>query len=227
MIRMVVFDMAGTTVDEDNVVYKTLQRAINDHGFHFTLEEVLAAGAGKEKSQAIKSVLQLSLTEANVLSDTIYQHFNILLQEAYQYLNVRPQPNALEIFEILKRQKILIILNTGYNLETASSLIEKLGWEQGTQYDALITASDSPKGRPAPDMILLAMQKFKIHTPAEVIKVGDSIIDIEEGKNAGCALSVGITTGAHTYGQLLSAGPDYIISNLLELTEIIKNFNSR
>ncbi|MEJ0080320.1 MAG: hypothetical protein WDM78_05025 [Puia sp.] len=42
-------------IDEDNVVYKTLQRAIADHGFHFSLEEVLAEGAGKEKQQAIKS----------------------------------------------------------------------------------------------------------------------------------------------------------------------------
>ena len=59
MIKMVVFDMAGTTVDEDNVVYKTLQRAIADHGYPFTFDEVLAEGAGKEKLQAIKSILSI------------------------------------------------------------------------------------------------------------------------------------------------------------------------
>jgi len=37
MIEMVVFDMAGTTVDEDNVVYKTLQKAINESGFNFSM----------------------------------------------------------------------------------------------------------------------------------------------------------------------------------------------
>ena len=31
-IQMVVFDMAGTTVDEQNVVYKTLHKALNDYG---------------------------------------------------------------------------------------------------------------------------------------------------------------------------------------------------
>ncbi len=62
MIRMVVFDMAGTTINEDNVVYKTLQRAINDHGYHFTLDQVMAAGAGKEKKEAIESILALSDT---------------------------------------------------------------------------------------------------------------------------------------------------------------------
>ena len=53
MIRMVVFDMAGTTVNEDNVVYKTLQQVINNAGYDFTLKQVLAEGAGKEKLQAI------------------------------------------------------------------------------------------------------------------------------------------------------------------------------
>ena len=59
MINMIVFDMAGTTVDEDNVVYKTLQTAINKEGFEFTLEQVLAEGAGKEKLEAIKSILKV------------------------------------------------------------------------------------------------------------------------------------------------------------------------
>ncbi len=49
---MVVFDMAGTTVNEDNIVYKTLRAAINHAGFEFSLDQVLAQGAGKEKKQA-------------------------------------------------------------------------------------------------------------------------------------------------------------------------------
>ena len=49
MIKLVVFDMAGTTVDEQNVVYKTLQKAINHGGIPVTLEDVLETGAGKEK----------------------------------------------------------------------------------------------------------------------------------------------------------------------------------
>ena len=51
-IKMVVFDMAGTTVDEDNVVYKTLQEAIVKHSIPVTLEEVLSHGAGKEKQNS-------------------------------------------------------------------------------------------------------------------------------------------------------------------------------
>jgi phosphonatase-like hydrolase len=227
MIRMIIFDMAGTTIDEDNVVYKTLLAAIKDHGYDFTLEEVMAAGAGREKKQAIQSVLKLHEIDDEKISGEIYDHFSILLNEAYHYLKVKPQPNAVDLFRVLRDQHILIVLNTGYRSETAWSLIDKLGWRMGVEFDDLITASDVKNSRPHPDMILLAMHKFAITEPAEVIKVGDSVTDVEEGRNAGCALSIGITTGAHSYEQLLSANPDFIINDLSELTGIIKVYNSK
>jgi phosphonatase-like hydrolase len=222
MIRMVVFDMAGTTVNEDNVVYKTLQIAINEKGFNFSLDEVLLEGAGKEKLQAIKSILSVyAEKEDDELSEKMYTRFIELLAAAYDTLEILPQNNALELFQALKQKNILVVLNTGYNAETAQSLITKLGWQKGIQYDSLVTATDVEKNRPNPDMIWLAMKQLGISNAAEVAKVGDSIIDIEEGKNAGCSLSIGITTGAHTFEQLQSAKPDYIINNLLELLPLL------
>ena len=66
-------------------------------------------------------------------------------------------------------------------------------------------------------MIFLAMKKFDIKDAREVAKIGDSSIDIEEGKNAGCGLTIGITTGAHTRTQLLAAGPDLVIDDLTQV----------
>ena len=222
MIKMVVFDMACTTVNEYNVVYKTLRKAINEAGFNFTLDEVLEQGAGKEKLQAIKSILQVfGKTEDNGLANKIYQNFIGQLATAYDTLDILPQDNAADLFKELNERDILVILNTGYNAETAQSLINKLKWQKGVEYDGLITATDVTNNRPQPDMILLAMEQFGIADGDEVIKVGDSIIDIEEGKNAGCHFNIGITTGAHTLQQLQSANPDFIINNLTELLPII------
>jgi phosphonatase-like hydrolase len=226
MIRMVVFDMAGTTIDEDNVVYKTLRRAINEKGYEFSLDQVLAEGAGKEKLQAIKSILKVyAHSHYNELADEIYQRFVVYLANAYDHLDVQPQPGAVDMFRILKQKNIRVVLNTGYNREIAELLISKLGWEQGAQFDILVTSGDVENNRPAPDMIERAMEISGIENSHEVIKVGDSMIDVEEGQNAGCGFSIGITTGAHTYQQLESACPDYIINNLLELMPIIEREN--
>ena len=222
MIKMVVFDMAGTTVDEDNVVYKTLQQAINEAGFRFTLEQVLTEGAGKEKLQAIKSILlAYAQNEDPLLAENIYNKFIGYLSTAYEKLDIKEQPNTLELFHSLKDRNILVVLNTGYNKATAQSIIEKLGWKEDIDYDSLVTATDVIQNRPEPDMILLAMQRFGITNGAEVAKVGDSIIDIEEGMNANCSLVIGITTGAHTKEQLESANPNYVINNLMELLPLL------
>ncbi len=223
---MTVFDMAGTTVNEDNVVYKTLRKAINEAGFRFTLDQVLAEGAGKEKLQAIKSVLSVfGGIDDDTLANSIFQKFLQLLDSAYDTMEILPQDNAAELFAELKKRNIIVVLNTGYNSHTANSLISKLGWIIGEHFDGLVTASDVNNTRPKPDMILLAMEQFHITDPQEVLKVGDSTIDIEEGRNAGCKFNIGITTGAHTKEQLQTVEPDYILDNLLELIPIIDQQN--
>jgi phosphonatase-like hydrolase len=222
MINLVVFDMAGTTVNEDNVVYKTLQQSINKRGYESSLDQVLAEGAGREKLEAIKRILKVHAHKIdNVLADEIYADFMVLLSIAYEELSVLAQPNAMELFRILRHRNIRIVLNTGYDADTAESLITKLGWKKGVEYDSLITSNDVEKNRPDPEMIDLAMDIYGIKDAKTVIKVGDSIIDFEEGQNAGCGLNIGITTGAHSFQQLQSANPDYIINNLLEIVPII------
>lgn len=222
MISMIVFDMAGTTVNEHNVVYKTVREAINERGFDFTLEEVLEAGAGKEKLQAIKAVLALRQVRDENLAAGIFTQFVSKLDKTYQTQEITEQNNATALFRHLKDKGIQVVLNTGYNRQTAEFLLKKIGWAQGVDIDGLVTASDVAENRPQPDMILLAMRQFGIRHGSEVVKVGDSIIDIEEGKNAGCKFNIGITTGAHTREQLASAQPDYIIDDLMELPEILE-----
>ncbi|SEK82412.1 phosphonatase-like hydrolase [Olivibacter domesticus] len=221
-IKMVVFDMAGTTVNEDNIVYKTVRSAINEAGFNLNLEQVLAEGAGKEKRQAIRSILAVY---ANIydeeLINSIFENFKQQLKVAYDREELLPQNNAENLFQALKDKNVFVVLNTGYDRATAESIIHKLGWKEGVQIDALVTASDVSKNRPDPDMIHSAMKRFHISDSREVAKVGDSTIDIEEGKNAGCGLSIGITTGAHTADQLQSAHPDKIIHDLTELLPLL------
>ena len=220
LTSMVVFDMAGTTVDENNVVYKTLHTAIVNAGVDVTLDDVLLHGAGKEKLQAIKDVL-LAVHANGVNANTIYEQFVVLLADAYANLEVSPCSNAETVFALLKKQEIKVVLNTGYNRATATGLLQKLNWTIGEDIDLLVTASDVSNNRPAPDMIEFAIQPFNIQDPLTVVKVGDSAIDIEEGKNAGCGKTFGVTTGAQTRDQIAVANPTAVLDDLLEMMDKI------
>ena len=47
--------------------------------------------------------------------------------------------------------------------------------------------------------------------------VGDSVRDIEEGRNAGCGLVVGVLSGADTSEAMLAAGADLILDSVMDL----------
>jgi len=221
-ISMVVFDMAGTTIDEDNIVYKTLQKSINDFGIVVNLEGVLAIGAGKEKLNAIQDIIK-EYGNVNDLkkADKIFKVFLDNLATAYEAFDIKSMTNAESVLFELRNKNILVVLNTGYDKQTANFILNKINWRQFHHFDLLVTASDVINSRPAPDMITYAMNLFSINDSKKVIKVGDSKIDIEEGKNANCLYNIGVTTGAQTREQLLEANPDYIIDDLNDLITLL------
>lgn len=227
MIRMVVFDMAGTTIDEDNMVYKCVKKALNDHGIAATLEQVLHHGAGKEKQHAIKDVyteVMHDIPNSETIL-TIYQTFQVLLTEAYDHMEMKLFDGVKAMLFFLKKRNIKIVFNTGYTHQVASKILTKVDLIKDRDLDLLVTADMVTNSRPAPDMITYALHHFNIK-PWECIKIGDSAIDILEGKNAKVKYCIGITTGAQTKVQIAEENPDFILGNLRELIPVIEDANN-
>ena len=124
-IQLAVFDMAGTTVNEDNVVYKTVRDALARHGVNVSLETVLELGAGKEKFKAITDILEATKT-TKVNPNLVFTEFKGMLEEAYDNLEVTTYDGVEELFRKLKKKDVKVVLNTGYDHKTAQSLLNKL-----------------------------------------------------------------------------------------------------
>lgn len=219
-IKLAVFDMAGTTVNEDNVVYKTVRKTLARSGVEVTLDTVLEFGAGKEKFKAISDILEEKQTNG-VDAKAVFEDFKVMLKEAYENLEVTSYDGVEDLFGVLKAHGVKVVLNTGYDRKTAQSLLDKLGWVVGLQIDGLITADDVEQGRPSSEMIDKAMEMFRITDSGQVLKAGDSVIDIEEGKNANCGITVGVLTGAQTREQLETADPTMVLDSLSELAKVL------
>jgi phosphonatase-like hydrolase len=222
-LQLIIFDMAGTTIDEDNLVYKTVLKAILRAGYQTDLDTVLFQAAGKEKLQAIKDVLEAIGGGVKGAEDAvvIHQDFVELLKTAYAENTVKPMPGAEMVFKQLKEKGIKVVLNTGYSRAVAEGLLQQLGWRYHPDIDLVVTADDVPRSRPYPDMIFLAMEKLHISDAAVVGKIGDSMVDIEEGLNAGCGMAAGITTGAQTAEQLWLAKPTHVLTSLEEVLALV------
>ncbi len=226
MIKLVIFDMAGTAVNENNLVYKTLQQSLNDFDYLINLDQVLALGAGMEKRDAIEKLMKTIDKKVDQQSvDQVFQHFNLLLNVKYETAPMHLFPGTKDAMDYLRANGILIAFNTGYKRETALNILDRIDVKIGVHIDMLATADQVANARPAPDMIDLISNKMQIPV-SHILKVGDSKIDVEEGRNAGVAYSLGVSTGAHSVDQLMEALPDKILSDMSELIEFIEEVNA-
>ena len=107
-------------------------------------------------------------------------------------------PGALACMESLKTTGVKIAGTTGY-FQAAADVVYRLAADQGYRPDFTICADEVPAGRPAPWMIFRAMEAVGVYPPAAVVKVGDTVVDIADGLNAG-VWSVGVLDSSSEMG---------------------------
>ncbi|MCR4031417.1 MULTISPECIES: HAD hydrolase-like protein [Flavobacterium] len=215
-MELIVFDMAGTTVQDENKVGLTLQTALKEFGYEFSIEEINVV-MGYEKPVAISILLNNQNGDVSLINK-IHQSFVEKMIAYYKQSNeVKSTPNAYETIQYLRSNGIKVAFDTGFSRPIADAIFEKLNWKQGIDFDFSITSDEVEHGRPYPDMIFKAMEHFNISDASKVGKVGDTMSDLQQGENAKCGLVVGVTTGAYSREELQNHYHNYIIDNLLEL----------
>lgn len=176
MIKLLIFDMAGTAVNEDNTVYKTIRNALARAGYHYDLSEVLLYGAGKEKWIAIRDILTSNnpaISEDTI--DRIHNDFKDLLDTAYAVSNIRLFKSVDTVIKEMRTKGIKVAFNTGYKRNMAEYLLSKMNIIVGKDIDCLVASDDVILGRPHPDMINRILDQLNIHKH-EAVKIGDSKI---------------------------------------------------
>jgi len=220
---MVVFDMAGTTIDEQKMVYKCVRAALSEYGFEFSLEEVLLRIGGMNKREGI--ALLMKSEDENITEEAVQVVFDLFKQnveDAYREdAEIKEMDGATELFQFLQSNNIKVVLDTGYFRSTADLLIDKMGWLENGLIDYSVTSDEVLIGRPEPYMIEKAKEHFSIIDADEIVKVGDTRSDIEEGKNAGCKYIVGVSSSQYSKEDLLQMGATHAIDQLSELKEIL------
>ena len=134
---------------------------------------------------------------------------------------LEPLPYVLETFQFLKNNNVKIGLDTGFFSDITNVVVDKLGWLKDGVIDFVISSNEAKEGRPQPYMIQELMKRANVTDPKKVIKIGDTEVDVREGRNADCLFSIAVTTGAYTKEQLELYNPDFIIDSLQELPALL------
>ncbi len=176
----------------------------------------------------------------------MYQSF-----EKHLFVSLRdfttPIPGVIDTIAILREAGIKIGSTTGYTAKMMD-IVRPGAEQQGYRVDNLVTPDGLPAGRPAPYMIYKNMIDLAIPSVEQVVKVGDTIADIEEGVNAK-VWSVGIIEGSNDMGltleemeqtpkaeldrmkkevraRMMAAGANFVLDNITLLPACIEEINT-
>lgn len=219
-LKLIVFDMAGTTVHDDDNVHKALIKAFSQFGYDIDREDANSV-MGTPKPVAVRMLLtkkfHLEPTPDDI--DAIFREFEDNMLYHYRSSpDVRPTPFAERTFRTFRNIGAKVALNTGFSSSITNAILDRLDWHDIV--DAWVSADQVERGRPYPDMITSLMRKFDITDPAEVAKVGDTPADLQEGTNAGCSWVIGVTNGSHTREELEAYPHTHLVEDIWQVVNI-------
>jgi len=222
-MELVVFDMAGTTVHDEDSVNRCIREAMRAAGLVVAPADVNAV-MGLPKPEAI-AILVEKCGRIGEFADrlgAIHRDFVARSQEFYRDdPSVHEVPGAARVFERLKRAGIRVALNTGFDRSITGVVLDRLGWSRSDLIDATISSDEVARGRPHPDMIFELMRRMSVSDPTRVGKVGDTPADLEEGRNAGCGLVIGVTRGTHRRDELARHVHTHLIETIADLPGLL------
>jgi len=119
-----------------------------------------------------------------------------------------------EVLVNLKKNGILISVATADLTEIANSILKITGIYD--LFDYVIGADHVNRDKPDPEMIYKTVETLKVDK-SRVAFIGDSITDMEMGKNAGIGLVVGVLEGGISSRKDLERDADVIIDSVRDI----------
>lgn len=217
-LELVIFDLAGTTIEDDGQVPGAFTAALAEHGIEVTPEQVNGV-RGASKREALLRLIPAGPQQAQ-RAEEVYASFREHLARRFTSEGVRAIPGAVAVFRSLRECGVRVALNTGFDRETTALLLSTLGWADG-MVDAVVCGDDVTHGRPAPYLIFRAMEAAGANSVHRVANIGDTTLDLEAGCNAGVRWNVGVLSGAHDRQSMASAPHTHLIPSVAELPRLL------
>lgn len=221
-LDLVVFDLAGTLIDDGGAVLAAYRMALTSEQVPFG-EDDLQAARGANKREVLQRFAERTYgcgVETDARVARAYARFDAALRAEYRDGPLAPVPGAETALAALRADGLKLATNTGFPAALARTALTRLGWLDG-RFDAHVAGDEVAHGRPAPDMIVLAMRRTGVASAARVLVVGDTPLDLRAGTNAGAAGVVGVLTGTHGPESLGRTRHTHLLASVAALPALI------
>lgn len=212
--RVIVADMAGTTIRDPGVVERAVGRVIESINGE-------VSGASKEVLRNSRGASKIDMFRALVGENraaTAHRQFQQLVLNDVENEELSAMPGATQALAGLRDSGCAIALVTGFSQEICDALIQRLGWSG--LVDLVLSSDDVSRGRPHPDLPLTAFLRLQGRDVADIAVVGDTANDLIAGTRSGAGIVAGVLTGAHDRDRLLAAPHTHLLADITEFAEL-------
>jgi phosphonatase-like hydrolase len=222
-IKLVVFDIGGTIIEDHGEVLAAYETALQVNGVTVSAAE-LAESKGASKRDVIRRFVERRWGKGDSANqeriEKTYDDFRKELEKAFSNGGVNPISGAARAFDWLRSHGILCATTTGFYRSIVDRILASAGWR--ATFAACICGEDVMQGRPAPYMIFRAMEAAGIDDVRHVLNVGDTPLDIQAGKRAGVLGAIGVLSGIHKEARLLQESPSFLIPSAADVPALIE-----
>lgn len=225
-IKLVVFDVAGTTAKDDGLVVKAFREAMIQQGVERDSDELakmvdyVEETMGQRKMDVFMHLCEGNAIAAAATHEIFIEQYNNLVANG----ELEEFDGISQLFATLRATNIGVAITTGFPRELLSSILNDLDWRE--RIDLSVASDEVAAGRPAPDMILCSIDLYRNLSnqeiePSNVMVVGDTQSDMQSGVAAGARYIVGVTSGAHDELQLKTAGATHVFDGAAQLLTLV------
>ncbi len=220
--QLACLDMAGTTIRDDGLVEQAFTVAFAGQGVapgtqeHERMLAWVRKTMGQSRIEVFRMLLDGDEQRARAANETFEEAYGLLVDDGA----VVPIPGAVEAIKALRTAGVKVALTTGFARSTQEAIVSALGW--WSEVDLVLSPADAGRGRPYPDLVLVAALRLGVEDVGRVAVVGDTPLDLIAGKRAGAGLLVGVLTGAGDRQALQAAGASHVIGSIGELPSLLR-----
>jgi len=211
MIKHICFDLDGTLVDSRDTIIKSTIAALDKLEIEYKIDEDIFTNMIGKHFVDIFNELKIENVDFEEFISIYKSYYFKFIDSSYLYEGVE------EALEFLSKKLIKVSLLTTKGQEQAEKIIDH--FKLRSSFDYLMGRRDELDHKPSPEPLLYICRELEVN-PSETIMVGDTELDIQCGKNAG-SKTCATLYGYRTKNLLEIEKPDYIISNLDELRNIL------
>ena len=222
-IRLVIFDIGGTIIEDHGEVVASFSAALAANGVAASEAEIKEL-KGSSKRDVIKRFVERQWGKEDAGNEDrirkAYGDFSAELENKFSNGGVKPILGAASTFTWLKKRNIACATTTGFYRSVTNNILSSAGWQD--TFAANICSDDVKDGRPAPYMIFRAMEATRVGDVRQVLNVGDTPLDLQAGHRAGALGVIGVLSGVHKRDRLQHESPSHLIASVADLPALIE-----